>query len=83
MGPPDPMYLSSSDPDDTIEGNNIKAGDMVIPMWGVPIGIRRSSLNPEQFDIDRSNTKPHMGFGFGPHFCAGAELARSRGKNCL
>jgi cytochrome P450 len=31
---------------------------------------------PEAFDLDRPNVHLHMGFGYGPHFCAGAELAR-------
>lgn len=62
--------------DDTIEGNNVAAGDMVIPMWAGANWDPEVFPNPEQFDIDRPTTKPHMGFGFGPHFCAGAELAR-------
>ena len=49
---------------------------MVIPMWAGANWDPEVFPNPEQFDIDRPNTKPHMGFGFGPHFCAGAELAR-------
>ena len=32
--------------------------------------------NPEKFDMDRPNARQHMGFGHGPHFCSGAELAR-------
>ena len=66
--------------DDTIEGNSIKAGDMVIPMWAGANWDPEVFPNPEQFDIDRPTTKPHMGFGFGPHFCAGAELARLEAK---
>ena len=31
---------------------------------------------PGRFDPDRANVRQHMGFGHGPHFCAGAELAR-------
>ncbi len=55
---------------------SVSAGDMVIPMWAGANWDPEVFPNPERFDIDRPNTKPHMGFGFGPHFCAGAELAR-------
>ncbi len=62
--------------DDDIEGVAINAGEMVIPMWAGANWDPQVFPNPEQFDIDRPSTKPHMGFGFGPHFCTGAELAR-------
>ena len=62
--------------DDRIEGVEVKAGEMVIPMWAGANWDPQVFPNPEQFDIDRPSTKPHMGFGFGPHFCTGAELAR-------
>ena len=53
---------------------------MVIPMWAGANWDPEVFPNPEQFDIDRPTTTPHMGFGFGPHFCAGAELARLEAK---
>ena len=65
---------------DRIEGVEVKAGEMVIPMWAGANWDPEVFPNPEQFDIDRPTTKPHMGFGFGPHFCAGAELARLEAK---
>ena len=32
--------------------------------------------HPDDFDIDRSNAGDHVTFGWGPHFCLGAGLAR-------
>jgi cytochrome P450 len=61
---------------DKLEGVEVTEGEMVVPLWAGANWDPDVFPNPEQFDIDRSMTKPHMGFGFGPHFCAGAELAR-------
>lgn len=32
--------------------------------------------DPHEFDITRSGAKRQVAFGFGPHFCIGAPLAR-------
>ncbi|MDA9942193.1 cytochrome P450 [Luminiphilus sp.] len=61
---------------DTLEGEDVAEGDMVVPLWAGANWDPAVFAHPERFDIDRSMAKPHMGFGFGPHFCAGAELAR-------
>jgi cytochrome P450 len=74
--PPIQCTFRRAKQDGLIGGISVSAGDMVIPMWAGANWDPEVFPNPERFDIDRPNTKPHMGFGFGPHFCAGAELAR-------
>jgi cytochrome P450 len=74
--PPIQCTFRRAKQDGLIGDISVSAGDMVIPMWAGANWDPEVFPNPERFDIDRPNTKPHMGFGFGPHFCAGAELAR-------
>ena len=56
-------------------GLKFKTGDLVMIM--VPATNRDPAVmdNPHQFDITRTGAR-HFSFGYGPHFCTGAQLAR-------
>jgi cytochrome P450 len=38
---------------------------------------------PHRFDVARENASEHVSFGFGPHFCIGAPLARMEARRAL
>jgi cytochrome P450 family 142 subfamily A polypeptide 1 len=61
--------------DAQIAGTPVHDGDRVILLY--PSANRDESVfdDPYTFDIAR-HPNPHVAFGFGPHFCLGASLAR-------
>jgi cytochrome P450 len=61
----------------SVAGTTIKPGERVIV--GSACVNRDESLfdSSEEFDAHRSNADRHLTFGFGPHLCAGAAMARS------
>ena len=58
-----------------IEGIQIAAGSRVLMMYASANRDERKWENPDAFDIQR-RLIDHLGFGFGPHQCVGANLAR-------
>ena len=61
--------------DDRIGEQEVEAGDRVILLY--PSANRDEDVfdDPFRFDVTRS-PNPHLSFGFGTHFCIGANLAR-------
>jgi cytochrome P450 family 142 subfamily A polypeptide 1 len=61
--------------DTTVDEQPIAAGDRLILLY--PSANRDDAVfaDPDRFDVTRS-PNPHLGFGFGTHFCLGASLAR-------
>ncbi len=66
----------------TLDGQQVKAGQWVMPM--LPSANRDASYfpQPDLFDIQRSPNR-HLTFGYGIHFCLGAPLARLESKIAL
>jgi len=62
-----------------LSGTKIPAGSVVLLLVGSANHDERKFPDPERFDIMR-NTEGHIGFGFGIHFCLGAQLARLQAK---
>ena len=61
---------------DTMIGEQpIAEGDRVILLYASANRDERVFADPFRFDVTRS-PNPHLGFGFGTHFCLGASLAR-------
>lgn len=59
-----------------IAGTTIPKGSIVMPRFGAANRDASKYPNPDEFDITRVNASSHMSFGFGPHFCIGAVLAK-------
>ncbi len=62
--------------DTEIAGQSIRENDKVVMFY--PAANRDPDVfeNPQQFDVTR-DPNPHLAFGWGPHFCLGASLARA------
>jgi cholest-4-en-3-one 26-monooxygenase len=58
-----------------MHGESLRAGAQVILMY--PAANRDPAVfhDPECLNVERA-PNPHLAFGFGPHFCMGASLAR-------
>jgi cytochrome P450 family 142 subfamily A polypeptide 1 len=61
--------------DVVVEGQQVEEGDELMLMY--PSANRDESVfaDPDRFDVTRTPNE-HVAFGFGPHFCLGASLAR-------
>ncbi|MFG7941085.1 MULTISPECIES: cytochrome P450 [Streptomyces] len=58
-----------------LSGVRIPAGEAVVAWLGSANRDRRVFAEPFAFDVGRSPNR-HVAFGFGPHYCVGAPLAR-------
>jgi cytochrome P450 len=58
-----------------IHGQRIEADRFIVSWLGSANRDESVFSDPERFDIDRKENH-HLAFGFGPHYCLGANLAR-------
>lgn len=61
--------------DVAIRGQTIRAGDKVTLWWASANRDEEVFADPFRFDV-RRDPNPHLTFGYGNHFCLGANLAR-------
>lgn len=66
--------------------DDVKIGGVTVPRGSVvSVGLAAANRDPAQFPsadavrLDRSDN-PHLAFGYGPHYCVGASLARLEGE---
>jgi hypothetical protein len=63
----------------TLHGRTIPEGSKVLLLFGSANHDERAIPDAERFDVLRQ-PNPHVAFGFGAHFCLGANLARLEAK---
>jgi cytochrome P450 len=67
----------------TIGGVKIPAGTPVMLLNGAANRDPRRFEKPEEFQVDRHNSRAHIAFGRGAHTCPGGPLARAEGRISL
>ena len=69
-------FMRTAQEDTEVCGQEIKAGEWLY------LSYKAANLDPKvfddplRFDIERSNADRQISFGYGVHFCLGAQLAR-------
>ncbi len=58
-----------------LHGETLQEGDQVVLMYPSANRDTATFTEPDRLDVQRY-PNPHLAFGFGPHFCMGASLAR-------
>ena len=69
--------------DAEIGGTPIPAGANILLLMGSANRDEGVFAHPEQFDIDRTDARNHMSFGFGIHYCLGNMLAKLQDRIVL
>lgn len=69
--------------DAEIGGVTIPEGDGVLLVMGSANRDENVFENPEAFDIDRTDARNHISFGFGIHYCLGNMLAKLQDRIVL
>jgi cytochrome P450 len=64
----------------TVGGVDIAPGTPVMLLNGAANRDPRRFEHPDEFRVDRENSKEHLAFGRGPHSCPGGPLARAEGR---
>lgn len=59
---------------------DIPIGSAVMLLLNAANRDPRRFEHPNEFDLDRGNSREHVAFGRGPHACAGAPLARAEAR---
>ncbi|GAA5051950.1 hypothetical protein HNP84_006351 [Thermocatellispora tengchongensis] len=79
-----PVHLTAriADQDMTIGEVRVPARSLVILLLAAAHRDPEANPDPDRFDPSRAQVR-HLGFGFGPHFCLGAPLARLEGRLAL
>jgi cytochrome P450 len=65
--------------DTTLGGQDLTAGELLYVLAGAANRDPARWNDPDRFDV-RRHQKANLGFGFGPHLCLGAPLARLETK---
>jgi cytochrome P450 len=76
-------FMRTATADCTIRGQSVAANDPVLLLYA-SANRDEEVFGPDagQLRVDR-HPNPHLSFGFGPHFCLGAALARLEGRVVL
>ena len=80
--PPVMQFRRTATCDVTLGGRAIRAGDKVVVYHASANRDETVFPDPDRLDLTRS-PNDHVSFGFGPHYCLGAHLARTQMRAML
>jgi cytochrome P450 len=66
-----------------VHGHTVPEGSIMALQLGAANRDDRKFTEPDSFDVRRENASQHLTFGFGVHYCLGANLARLEGRVTL
>ena len=83
FGPAIDGWLRVTTRDVTIGESTIPAGSRCLLLLGAANRDSATFAHPDAFDPHRADVRDHLSFGYGPHFCIGAALARLEAQVAL